>query len=96
MRIGKLTVVPSKAMTYLYEGYYEAWLGGKYFLRIAEMHKKYGPIVRITPNEVHFSDPEFLDALYPVGGRKTDKPAWFSLITGSKAACSEANPNHLC
>ncbi|KAF6812419.1 cytochrome p450 [Colletotrichum sojae] len=70
-------------MTYLYEGYYEAWLGGKYFLRIAEMHRQYGPIVRITPHEVHFSDPEFLDALYPVGGRKTDKPAWFALITGT-------------
>lgn len=71
-------------MTYLYERYYEAWLGGKYFLRIAEMHRQYGPIVRITPHEVHFSDPQFLDALYPVGGRKTDKPAWFALITGSQ------------
>jgi hypothetical protein len=72
-------------LTYFYEGYYDVWQGGKYFLRIAEMHKKYGPIVRITPHEVHFADPEFLEALYPVGGRKTDKPSWFALLTGSKA-----------
>ncbi|KAH6842952.1 cytochrome P450 [Chaetomium sp. MPI-CAGE-AT-0009] len=71
------------ALTYLYEAYYEVWLGGKYFLRVTEMHKQYGPIVRITPNEVHFSDPEFLDGLYPAVGRKTDKPHWFSLRTGT-------------
>ncbi|KAI1163869.1 cytochrome P450 CYP682H1 [Nemania serpens] len=70
-------------LTYLYEAYYEGWLGGQYFLRVTEMHKQYGPIVRITPNEVHFSDPEFLDTLYPAGGRKTDKPDWFPLRTGT-------------
>ncbi|KAF2993294.1 hypothetical protein E8E14_000910 [Neopestalotiopsis sp. 37M] len=69
--------------TYLYEAYYEVWLGGKYFLRVTEMHKQYGPIVRITPNEVHFSDPEALDTIYPTGGRKTDKPWWFALRTGT-------------
>lgn len=47
------------------------------------MHKQYGPIVRITPNEVHFADPEFLDELYPTGGRKIEKPSWFALLTGS-------------
>ncbi|QKX62347.1 uncharacterized protein TRUGW13939_09506 [Talaromyces rugulosus] len=72
-----------QAFTYLYEGYYEAWLGGKYFLRVAEIHKQYGPIVRISPHEVHFSDPEFLDTVYPAGGRKTDKPSWFALLTGT-------------
>ncbi|XXG99373.1 hypothetical protein Hte_005710 [Hypoxylon texense] len=50
------------------------------------MHKQYGPIIRITPHEVHFADPEFLDALYPAGGRKTDKPSWFALLTGNASA----------
>lgn len=72
------------ALTYLYEGYYEVWLGGKYFKRVAEMHQQYGPIVRITPNEVHFADPEFLDELYPTGGRRINKPTWFALLTGSE------------
>ncbi|KAI0855717.1 cytochrome P450 CYP682H1 [Xylaria cubensis] len=71
------------ALTYLYEGYYEVWLGGKYFLRVAEMHKQYGPIVRITPYEVHFSDPEFIEELYPTGGRQIEKPSWFALLTGT-------------
>ena len=30
------------ALTHWYEGYYEVWLGGKYFLRLEEIHKQYG------------------------------------------------------
>jgi hypothetical protein len=48
------------------------------------MHREYGPIVRINPHEVHFADPELLNTLYPVSGRKTDKPSVYALITGSK------------
>lgn len=71
-------------MTYLYEAYYEVWLGGQYFRRIAAMHEQYGPVVRISPNEVHWNDPEFVDTIYPTVGRKTDKPTWIAQRTGSK------------
>ncbi|KAM7188881.1 Cytochrome P450 [Naviculisporaceae sp. PSN 640] len=83
------------ALTYLYEGYYEVWKGGKYFQRVAEMHKQYGPIVRITPNEVHFADPEFLDELYPTGGRKINKPSWFALLTGTPYSIVSTVPHDL-
>jgi hypothetical protein len=33
-----------------------------------------GPIVRISPNEVHCNDIRFSDEIYAVGGRKRDKP----------------------
>ena len=42
-----------------------------------------GPVVRINPNEVHFNDPDFIDTLYPTGGRKTDKPIMVGQRTGS-------------
>ncbi|KAK3985847.1 cytochrome P450 [Cladorrhinum sp. PSN332] len=71
------------ALTYLYEAYYEVYLGGQYFKRVAEMHKQYGPIIRVTPNEVHWNDPEFLDTVYPTTGRKTNKPVWFAKRTGT-------------
>jgi hypothetical protein len=29
-------------VTYWYEIYYDVWLGGQYFKKIAEMHEKYG------------------------------------------------------
>lgn len=42
-----------------------------------------GPIVRITPHEVHINDSEFIEHLYPGPVRRTDKPHWFSKRTGS-------------
>ncbi|KAK4243558.1 cytochrome P450 [Corynascus novoguineensis] len=63
------------AITYWYETYYEVYKGGQYFRMIDKMHAKYGPIVRITPNEVHFEDPNFNDVLFPsLGKRKIDRP----------------------
>lgn len=40
-----------------YEAYYNIWLGGKYIFKINELHEKYGPIVRISPSDLHVGDP---------------------------------------
>ena len=52
------------AATRLYEFHYDSTLHGRYWTKIAEMHEKYGPIVRINPHEVHISDPEFYYKIY--------------------------------
>ena len=52
------------ALTMWYEFYYDSFLEGQYTFRIAEMHRKYGPIVRISPYELHIDDPEYYDELY--------------------------------
>ncbi|KAF1987060.1 cytochrome P450 [Aulographum hederae CBS 113979] len=61
------------AMTYWYEIYCDVWLGGWYFRKIAEMHQRYDPIVRINPHKVHFNDPELIDPIFPGPSRKTNK-----------------------
>lgn len=61
------------ALTLWYEFYYDAVCRGQYIFRIKEMHEKYGPIVRITPDELHVNDPDFIPELYPAGGRRRDK-----------------------
>jgi hypothetical protein len=40
-----------------YEAYYNNWLGGKYLYRIQKMHEQYGPIIRISPCDLHVGDP---------------------------------------
>ncbi|KAJ5455311.1 hypothetical protein N7475_010432 [Penicillium sp. IBT 31633x] len=47
---------PLAAATGLYEIYFSAWGPGIFEHEIDEMHKKYGPIVRITPDEVHVQE----------------------------------------
>ena len=63
------------AITRLYEAYYDVVKNGQYTFKIAELHKKYGPIVRISPHELHVSDPAFYAELYSQEGR-WDKYAW--------------------
>jgi hypothetical protein len=41
------------ALTRWYEFYFEVVLKGQYTFHIQELHKRYGPIVRVTPDEVH-------------------------------------------
>lgn len=62
------------AATYLPEFYHDVVLFGRYTHEIRDMHRKYGPIVRINPNEMHCNDANFSDDIYAVGGRKRDKP----------------------
>ncbi|SPO06184.1 related to trichodiene oxygenase cytochrome P450 [Cephalotrichum gorgonifer] len=61
------------AASYLYEAYYDWILVGRYGREIKLMHDKYGPIVRINPDELHCSDPYFTDEIYAGPGRVRDK-----------------------
>ncbi|KAK4651943.1 hypothetical protein QC762_606940 [Podospora pseudocomata] len=61
------------AASYAYEAYHDWIRGGRYGPKIQEMHKRYGPIVRINPDELHCSDPYFTDEIYAGPGRIRDK-----------------------
>ncbi|KAI1150238.1 cytochrome P450 [Nemania diffusa] len=63
------------AISRWYEAYYDVVQNGQYTFKIAEMHKKYGPIVRISPFELHINDPAFFNTIYRQEG-KWDKYAW--------------------
>ncbi|TGO46640.1 hypothetical protein BCON_0314g00120 [Botryotinia convoluta] len=52
------------AITRYYEAYYDIVQNGQYIFKIAEMHKKYGPIIRISPYELHVIDPALFEKLY--------------------------------
>ncbi|KAL7936142.1 cytochrome P450 [Trichoderma chlorosporum] len=61
--------------SYWYEGYFDLILWGRYTSEILRMHEKYGPVVRINPDELHCNDPHFADEIFPIGARKRNKPA---------------------
>jgi cytochrome P450 len=82
------------AMSYLPEFYYDVVLKGRYTHTIKQMHDKYGPIVRINPNETHCNDVVFADEIYAVGGRKRDKPVHQVNSSISIAASGFATRDH--
>ncbi|KAJ2997326.1 hypothetical protein NUW58_g683 [Xylaria curta] len=61
------------ALTGWVEAYYELLHGegGQFMFKYREWHEKYGPIVRISPHEVHIQDSSFFETLYT-----TNRVAW--------------------
>nr|UYM26528.1 cytochrome P450 [Talaromyces wortmannii] len=55
------------------EFYFDFFKQGAYIYEIEKMHKEYGPIVRINPEELSLHDPAFYDEIYCVSSkRRTD------------------------
>ncbi|KAF2183530.1 cytochrome P450 [Zopfia rhizophila CBS 207.26] len=63
------------AVTSWYEAYYEIVLQGQYSRKIGELHDVYGPILRVTPHELHIRDSRFFDEVYPKN-LHVDKAGW--------------------
>ncbi|RAO73882.1 uncharacterized protein BHQ10_009894 [Talaromyces amestolkiae] len=61
------------ALTWWYEFYYDVVQPGQYVFHIQKLHKKYGPIIRITPDELHVNDIGFLDSVYAPSSKRRDK-----------------------
>ncbi|KAL9003590.1 MAG: hypothetical protein Q9188_003556 [Gyalolechia gomerana] len=53
------------ALTSWYEFYYDVVRPGRYVFKIRELHKQYGPILRVSPREIHVADLSFLPQIYP-------------------------------
>lgn len=47
---------------------------------IHELHKLYGPVVRLGPNEVSFTSAEALREIYQSGGSGYDKTEFYNLF----------------
>ncbi|KAK8875228.1 trichodiene oxygenase [Apiospora arundinis] len=82
------------AISRWYEAYYDVVLGGKYTFKIAQLHKEYGPIIRISPYELHVSDPAFFDTIYRMTGR-WDKYSWAVDAFGLRGSTVFASDHHL-
>ncbi|KAH8424188.1 uncharacterized protein LDX57_001943 [Aspergillus melleus] len=69
--------------TFWYEFYYDWVKAGQFYMQIEHMHRQYGPVVRITPTEIHVRDPTFYHELFVTGAvRETDAYPRFAEGTG--------------
>ncbi|PYI33457.1 putative benzoate 4-monooxygenase cytochrome P450 [Aspergillus indologenus CBS 114.80] len=73
---------PLAKVTYLFEWYYDLVLSGQFTFHLKSLHDKYGPVIRINPNEVHIHDPDFYDEVNNQTNSPTDKPAQVAEVFG--------------
>ncbi|GAM40082.1 hypothetical protein TCE0_034r12149 [Talaromyces pinophilus] len=83
------------AITRYYEAYYDIVKNGQYTFKIAELHKEYGPIIRISPYELHVSDPAFFGVIYRQEGH-WNKYDWSynAFLAPGSAICSADHNVH--
>ena len=80
------------ALTSWYECYYDVYRPGQYAFKIAELHKSYGPIIRISPDEVHISDVGYLEEIYRKKDRRT--PPNISLLVPQSVGAANDLETH--
>jgi len=82
------------AVTKLYQTYYN----GKYFEQVDLLHQKYGPIVRITPDEVHLANIEDYDQIYHNTSRYSKGANFYDSMCVKQStfgtASNEVSPSH--
>jgi hypothetical protein len=81
------------ALTWWYEFYFDVIQPGQYVFKIQKLHEKYGPIVRITPDELHISDPGFLDTIYASTSSRRHKYS-YQLSTLRVPGSGGGTPHH--
>lgn len=69
------------ALTTWYNGYHDLVRGGQYIWVVQDMHREYGPIVRIRPDVLHVNDPNFIEKLYSQSPKHRRERYWTVLQT---------------
>lgn len=70
-----------------YEFYYDVILPGQYSFKVRDLHKQYNSsIIRISPTELHISDPDFVSELFSGTSRKRDIDEYFAAQFGAPGA----------
>ncbi|KAI0201516.1 cytochrome P450 [Astrocystis sublimbata] len=77
-------------ISYLPQAYYEAILQGKFIHEIPKYHVKYGPVVRLSPHEVHVNDITVFHEVFNRNRGFTKDPVTYSV--GSNNAMTMTIP----
>ncbi|EEB90930.1 hypothetical protein MPER_10799, partial [Moniliophthora perniciosa FA553] len=64
----------------LYCGYYDVILQGRMLAHLKVLHNRYGPVVRIAPNTLHFNRPKAYFDIYRYDNSLTKDPRLYAVL----------------
>ncbi|KAF2275724.1 cytochrome P450 [Westerdykella ornata] len=76
-----------------YHWYWNIYHRGLLIFEIERLHARYGPVVRIAPDELHINDPEVFQEMTRVGSRFTKDPSFYSFVTFPGTSIGEHDPD---
>ncbi|RDA94541.1 hypothetical protein CP533_2745 [Ophiocordyceps camponoti-saundersi (nom. inval.)] len=79
------------AISSLPEFYYNVVKGGMFIWEVERMHDKYGPIVRVNPDELHISDPDYCTEILAYCTEKIPFPNAKVAMANSTIATADYN-----
>ncbi|KAF5357171.1 hypothetical protein D9756_006863 [Leucocoprinus leucothites] len=80
------------ALSDYYVAYYDLWMGGGLVKQLEKLHKTYGPVVRIGPNQLHFNNPQAFNDIYGFGVKTTKYPAFYDCFNERESSFGFADP----
>lgn len=83
------------ALTGWYEFYHDIIHKGQFIWKLQELHDKYGPIIRISPEELHIRDSHYYEELYAPGSKKRDKYVGWVVMAGAPDSSFATAPHNL-
>ncbi|KAF9258808.1 cytochrome P450 [Marasmius fiardii PR-910] len=80
------------AVTKYYRAYYEMFCDGGWLDQLEVLHERYGPVVRVCPSELHFSNPDAHDDIH-VAAKVPKDPTWYLTTSPAPGSVnSEVDP----
>ncbi|PPQ79817.1 hypothetical protein CVT25_002971 [Psilocybe cyanescens] len=73
------------ALTSWYRAYYDIVKDGGWSEHLEHLHNRYGTIIRVGLNELHFSDPRAYNEIYGIGTRHIKQPQMYSCFSTDKS-----------
>ncbi|KAH9483000.1 Cytochrome P450 monooxygenase [Psilocybe cubensis] len=89
-----LAIIPGPklaASTSLYRAYYDVVCDGEWSEHLHVLHERYGTVVRVGPNELHFSDPNAYADIYGTGSTFPKDEKMYRCFGSSKSVFGQTD-----
>ncbi|RDB18449.1 hypothetical protein Hypma_000256 [Hypsizygus marmoreus] len=81
------------ALTLWYKAYFDIILDGGWAEHLSYLHDEYGPVVRVGPGELHFSDPRSYNEIYGMGSKFTKQSHLYSCFATDLSVFALIDPH---